>query len=119
MVSARMSVARAASSVRECEAPWPRQHISLDGLTLAFRKAGQQTSPCLILLHGWPQTSLAWEGVLADLGADSYAQAFDLPGVGDSAGVPPSLEKTALADVVLKAATAVGGRSIIVVGYDV
>jgi pimeloyl-ACP methyl ester carboxylesterase len=89
------------------------------GLTLACRKAGQSNDPCFVLLHGWPQTGLAWEGVLSELGKDGYALAFDLPGVGDSKGAPRSAEKTELADIVLHAAESAGGKSIIVVGYDV
>lgn len=93
--------------------------IEVGELTLACRKAGRPSNPCLVLLHGWPQTGLAWEGVLAELGRDSFALAFDLPGVGDSRGAPASAEKTVIADIVLRAAEAAGGRSIIVVGYDV
>jgi pimeloyl-ACP methyl ester carboxylesterase len=93
--------------------------IAVGGLTLACRKAGNASAPCLVLLHGWPQTGLAWEGVLSELAEDSYALAFDLPGVGDSEGAPRSAEKSEIADVVLRAAEAAGGKSIIVAGYDV
>src|SRR5687768_13534329 len=93
--------------------------ISVDRLTLAARKAGKPSSPCLVLLHGWPQTSLAWESVIDELGRDQYVLAFDLPGIGDSRGVPPSAEKRVLADVLLSAVEAAGGKDIIVAGYDV
>jgi pimeloyl-ACP methyl ester carboxylesterase len=93
--------------------------IEVGGLTLACRKAGRASDPCLVLLHGWPQTGLAWEGVLPELGQDTYALAFDLPGVGDSRGTPRSAEKVELAAVILDAAEAAGGKSIIVAGYDV
>ena len=93
--------------------------IAVGELTLACRKAGNPSDPCLVLLHGWPQTGLAWEGVLAELGRDSYVLALDLPGVGDSAGVPASAEKSVIGDVILRAAEAAGGKSIVVVGYDV
>jgi pimeloyl-ACP methyl ester carboxylesterase len=63
-------------------------HIEQNGLTLAVRKVGESDRACLVLLHGWPQTGLAWEGVLPELGRDHYALAFDLPGIGDSHGVP-------------------------------
>jgi pimeloyl-ACP methyl ester carboxylesterase len=94
-------------------------HITINGLRLSCRKAGKSSQPCLVLLHGWPQTSLAWEGILDELGEDHYALAFDLPGVGDARGVPPSAEKTVLADVMLGAAEKLGGRDIIIAGYDV
>jgi pimeloyl-ACP methyl ester carboxylesterase len=96
-----------------------RDQIEVGELTLACRKAGKPSDPCLVLLHGWPQTGLAWEGVLPELGEDSYALAFDLPDVGDSKGAPRSAEKTELANIILKAAEAAGGKSIIVAGYDV
>src|SRR5678816_1177414 len=94
-------------------------HVTINGLRLSCRKAGKSSQPCLVLLHGWPQTGLAWEGVLPELGKDSYALAFDLPDIGDSRGAPRSAEKTELADIILKGAEAAGGKSIIVVGYDV
>jgi pimeloyl-ACP methyl ester carboxylesterase len=95
------------------------EQIEVSGLTLACRKAGRSSDPCLVLLHGWPQTGLAWEGVLAELGKESYALAFDLPDVGDSRGAPRSAGKAELADIILQGAEAAGGKSIIVVGYDV
>jgi len=94
-------------------------HVTINGLRLSCRKAGKSSQPCLVLLHGWPQTGLAWEGVLDELGKDNYALAFDLPGIGDSRGVPPSAEKTVLAGVMLSAAERLGGRDIILAGYDV
>jgi pimeloyl-ACP methyl ester carboxylesterase len=94
-------------------------HIECSGLKLAVRTAGDPEQPCLILLHGWPQTGRAWEGVLDDLGRDHFACAFDLPGVGDSVGAPVSAEKIALAGLLLDAAEKLGARSIIIGGYDV
>jgi pimeloyl-ACP methyl ester carboxylesterase len=93
--------------------------VPLNGLSLALRKAGDAEKPCLVLLHGWPQTSLAWESVLPELGKDYYTLAFDLPGIGESIGVPPSAEKSVLADIVIAAAEQVGGKDIVVAGYDV
>jgi pimeloyl-ACP methyl ester carboxylesterase len=66
-------------------------HIDVGELTLACRKAGKASDPCLVLLHGWPQTGLAWEGVLPELGRDSYVLAFDLPDVGESRGAPTAI----------------------------
>jgi len=105
-------------AVRDCNV-MQLDRIEVGGLTLACRKAGKVSNPCLVLLHGWPQTGLAWEGVLSELGKESYALAFDLPDVGDSRGAPRSAQKAELADIILKAAEAAGGKSIIVVGYDV
>lgn len=96
-----------------------RIDIDVGGISLAARAAGKRDNPCLILLHGWPQTSFAWEGVVGELGMDHYALAFDLPAVGESRGAPRSAEKPVLADLLIAAAEKAGGREIIVVGYDV
>jgi pimeloyl-ACP methyl ester carboxylesterase len=96
-----------------------RRKLTVDNLILGFRQAGNPLHPCLVLLHGWPQTSFAWQGVLDDLGVDQYVLAFDLPGVGDSFGMPRSAEKTVIADILITAAERAGGKDIIVAGYDV
>jgi pimeloyl-ACP methyl ester carboxylesterase len=94
-------------------------HMQVNGIQLAARVAGSRDRPAMIVLHGWPQTSLAWTNVLAALGEKNYALAFDLPGVGDSEGVPPSAEKTVIADLLLSAAEQLGAREVLIVGYDV
>ncbi|MER8550223.1 hypothetical protein NKH41_32130 [Mesorhizobium sp. M1169] len=83
--------------------------VALGGSSLPVRQAGDARKPCLILLHGWPQTSLAWKGVLPKLGKDNCAAAFDLPGVGESENPPPSAEKRIIAETVLTAAEKAGG----------
>jgi pimeloyl-ACP methyl ester carboxylesterase len=96
-----------------------RLDIAVKGLSLFARQAGRPGDPCLVLLHGWPQTSFAWEGVIDALGVDHYTLAFDLPDVGESRGAPRSAEKAVLADILLAGAEKAGGRDIIVAGYDV
>ena len=41
------------------------------GVPLHVRKAGEAGNPCLVLLHGWPQTSLAWAGILPEHSAEA------------------------------------------------
>ncbi|MER8842950.1 hypothetical protein NKH86_30505 [Mesorhizobium sp. M0913] len=53
--------------VRDCK-------VALGGSSLPVRQAGDARKPCLILLHGWPPTSLAWKGVLPKLGKDNCAR---------------------------------------------
>lgn len=91
----------------------------VDGVKIAARSSGDASKPALILLHGWPQSSYAFEGVLRSLGADHFVLAFDLPGIGDSQGVLASAEKTDIAAALLDAADQLGARDIIVAGYDV
>jgi pimeloyl-ACP methyl ester carboxylesterase len=89
------------------------------GVEIAARSTGDASKPALILLHGWPQSSRAFESVLPDLGADHFVLAFDLPGIGASRGVLPSAEKHVIAGVLLDAAEQLGAKDILFAGYDV
>lgn len=52
---------------------------------LAFREAGDPDAPVALLLHGYPNSSYLWQGVLAAVaGAGHRAVAPDLLGYGDS-----------------------------------
>ncbi|MGH3674623.1 MAG: alpha/beta fold hydrolase [Mycobacterium sp.] len=53
-----------------------------DGVTVAYRELG--TGPAVLLLHGWPTSSLLWRGVMPGLAAQSRVVALDLPGFGGS-----------------------------------
>lgn len=91
----------------------------VDGASIAARSSGDASKPALVLLHGWPQSSLAFEGVLPELGTDHFVLAFDLPGIGNSHGPLPSAEKTVIAAALLDAAAQLGARDILIAGYDV
>jgi haloalkane dehalogenase len=58
---------------------------------LAYREAGPETSPDVVLLvHGYPETSWMWRHVLHAAGGTGWrAIAPDLPGFGDSEPRPP------------------------------
>jgi pimeloyl-ACP methyl ester carboxylesterase len=86
---------------------------------LAALTAGDASKGCVVLLHGWPQSGHAFRGVVDELGADQYVLAFDLPGIGGSRGAPPNAEKSTLADLILRGTEQLGGRDVIVAGYDV
>lgn len=93
--------------------------ITQGRLHLAARIAGDPSKPGLMLLHGWPQSGRIFERVIDRLGADNFVIAFDLPGIGESRGLPPSAEKVALAGILLSAAEGAGCRRTIVAGIDV
>jgi haloalkane dehalogenase len=57
---------------------------------LAYRSAGESSDRVVLLVHGYPESSYMWEGVLPALaGAGWRALAPDLPGYGDSEPDPP------------------------------
>jgi len=57
---------------------------------LSYREAGPADGPVALLLHGYPQSSYMWEGVMpAVAGAEWRAIAPDFAGYGDSEPDPP------------------------------
>jgi pimeloyl-ACP methyl ester carboxylesterase len=96
-----------------------KREFAVGDLKLSARTAGDASRSGLILLHGWPHSSRVYDEVIDELGQENFVLAFDLPGVGDSHGSPPSAEKTVLADIVLAAAEAAGARDVLIAGFDV
>lgn len=93
--------------------------VSSGSIDLFARSAGEQASPCLILLHGWPHSSKLYEGVMDELSEDFFILAFDLPEIGESRESPWSAEKTVIAEIILDASEKLRGHSIIIAGLDV
>jgi haloalkane dehalogenase len=56
--------------------------IEVDGLTVAYREAGE--GPAVLLLHGWPTSSYLWRDVMPAIAARNRVIAIDLPGFGES-----------------------------------
>ncbi|OZD12607.1 alpha/beta hydrolase [Rhodococcus sp. 06-156-3C] len=77
------------------------------------------TGPAMVLLHGWPQTWFEWREIMPALARTHTVYAVDLPGLGDSRGTPPSLDKATLATYVHDlVADQLGQRDIDIVGHD-
>jgi len=53
-----------------------------DGLRLAYRELG--SGPPVVLLHGWPTSSLLWRDVMPAIARRNRVLALDLPGFGAS-----------------------------------
>ena len=57
---------------------------------LAYRAAGPEDGPAVVLVHGYPESSYMWRHALPALGDAGWrALAPDLPGYGDSEPDPP------------------------------
>jgi pimeloyl-ACP methyl ester carboxylesterase len=59
------------------------QTITLeDGATIAYRELGE--GPPVLLIHGWPTSSLLWRNVMPAIARANRVIAIDLPGFGAS-----------------------------------
>jgi pimeloyl-ACP methyl ester carboxylesterase len=91
------------------------------GLTFRVRSAGPADGRLVLLLHGFPQTSLSWRSVMDDLAAEGFrAVAFDQRGYSDGArpdGVKAYAVEHLVADV-LAIADDQGGHRFDLVGHD-
>ena len=60
------------------------QTISIDGLNIAYREAGDPASPKLVLLHGFPSSSHQYRNLIPALADRFHVIAPDYPGFGNS-----------------------------------
>ena len=58
--------------------------ILVDGLNIAYREAGDPSSPKLVLLHGWPASSHQFRDLIPALATRFHVIAPDYPGFGNS-----------------------------------
>src|SRR5215813_14931828 len=56
--------------------------VEVDGLKIFYREAGADTSPALLLLHGFPTSSHMFRDLIPALADDYHVVAPDLPGFG-------------------------------------
>jgi pimeloyl-ACP methyl ester carboxylesterase len=65
--------------------------FEIQGTELAVQLAGDRASPALLLIHGFPSSSLCFRDVVAELAKSNFVIAPDLPGFGQS---PPVVDAT-------------------------
>lgn len=88
----------------------------VNGIRVHYRRAG--SGPLVILLHGWPQTSLCWRAVLEPLAADYTVVAPDLRGYGLSDKPPTGYDKRQMAADMAELVRTLGFDRAAVVGHD-
>ena len=67
----------------------PLQKMRLSsGIDLAFQTAGDSSQTAVVLLHGLPNSSRNFRGVIGPLSRSAFVVAPDLPGFGDSDVLP-------------------------------
>ena len=64
--------------------------VDVDGLKIFYREAGADTSPVLLLLHGFPTSSHMFRDLIPALADDYHVVAPDLPGFGFSEAPEPA-----------------------------
>lgn len=93
------------------------QRIKVDGIELAFREAG--SGEPLLLVHGWPLSSLTWRKVVPALAEGWRCIAPDLAGAGESLGpVASGLGLGAQAQRLAGLLDALGVERATVIGHD-
>lgn len=59
--------------------------VTVDGLSIFYREAGNPTNPKIVLLHGFPSSSHQYRNLIRALGDHFHVVAPDYPGFGNSA----------------------------------
>lgn len=88
----------------------------VNGIRLHYTRAG--SGPLVVLLHGWPQTSLCWRPVLQQLATDHTVVTPDLRGYGLSDKPPTGYSKRQMAADMAELVRALGFEQASVVGHD-
>jgi 3-oxoadipate enol-lactonase len=70
----------------------------IDDWPVAWREAGDERAPCVVLFHGLGGSRISWEPQLSGLSDDYRLLAWDLPGYGASAPLDAPMTFDALAD---------------------
>lgn len=60
------------------------ERLTIEGIELAVRVAGERSAPALLLIHGFPSSSATFRQVIGPLAQRCYVIAPDLPGYGQS-----------------------------------
>lgn len=78
--------ARPSPNVTEqVDQPVHHRTVSIDGVEIAYREAGDPAKPTVLLLHGFPTSSQMFRNLIPELAQDYHVLAPDYPGYGASA----------------------------------
>ena len=98
-----------------------RETVAVAAGTVFLRRAGR--GPLVLLLHGYPETSVAWRKIAPDLANEFTVIAADLPGYGDSTVSAETFDrgrisKRTMAQILVDVTSALGFSHIAVIGHD-
>ena len=98
--------------------PLHHRQVGVKGISIHVVEGGSVEKPAVLFLHGWPESWAAFESIMLSL-ADTYrVVAIDLPGVGESKGLPTSNDKKTLAGYVHELIETLGLEKVTLVGHD-
>ncbi|MFL6142294.1 MAG: SDR family oxidoreductase [Labedaea sp.] len=98
-----------------------RRLVDSDGLRISVREEGDPNGPTLVLVHGYPDNSSVWDGVVARLADGFRIVRYDLRGHGDSdapKGRAGYLVERLVADLVAVLDATSPGRPVHLVAHD-
>lgn len=93
--------------------------IAADDLPIHVVEGGRPEQPAVLFVHGWPESSAAFEQIMLLLSSRAHVVAMDLPGIGGSTTPPASGQKRALARIVRAVINALSLKDVSLVGHDV
>ena len=110
-----------AAMTRSVSRPAPRFVDSTDGVRVAVYEEGNLDGPTLILVHGWPDSHVVWDSVVAQLAERFHLVRYDNRGVSPTSAPKRAASYTTVryADDFSAVADAVApGRRVHVVAHD-
>lgn len=84
------SAIAAAQTVPSNSATITYHRTMVDGVGIFYREAGPNNAPTIVLLHGFPSSSVEFESLIPLLATRYHLIAPDYPGFGQSDAPPPS-----------------------------
>ena len=79
-----------ATSLESTSATTTYHRMTVDGVGVFYREAGQKNAPAIVLLHGFPSSSREFDTLIPLLATRYHLIAPDFPGFGQSDALPPS-----------------------------
>ena len=72
------------SNQKMCSTSTVHRTVTVDGLSLFYREAGNPSNPKIVLLHGFPSSSHQYRNLISVLANHFHVVAPDYPGFGNS-----------------------------------
>ena len=79
-----------AASISSTNATTSYHRLDVDGVGTFYREAGPQSSPTIVLLHGFPASSRQFDTLFPLLATKYHVVAPDFPGFGQSDAPSPA-----------------------------